>query len=81
MIVDAIFLIFVFDLVPLAVAGILIYSDHLDCYNFAQTYMVFFYLNMTNRYRLKRLYGHFDFRVWKSLAQLYLKTSISFKAW
>ncbi|CAK8686673.1 unnamed protein product [Clavelina lepadiformis] len=35
-------------LVPLAVAGILIYSDHLDCYNFAQTYMVCFYLNMTN---------------------------------
>ncbi|XP_076821175.1 uncharacterized protein LOC143467659 [Clavelina lepadiformis] len=39
---------FTVTLVPLAVAGSLLYSNHLDCYNFAQPYMVCFYLNMTN---------------------------------
>ena len=73
--------IFVFDLVPLAVAGSLLYSNHLDCYNFAQPYMICFYLNMTNRYRLKHLYGDFVLRTWKSLAQLDLTTFVFCIAW
>ncbi|XP_076821161.1 complement receptor type 2-like [Clavelina lepadiformis] len=39
---------FTVTLIPLAVAGSLLYSNHLDCYNFAQPYMVCFYLYMTN---------------------------------